>query len=202
LIILQGTLVFAVPIQNDPNGFEGIPWGATFSETDTFKKVEDAGRSQTYEMETGALSLGPAKVDSMQFVTSEGKFARVTVRYQGKATHDQILACGIATSLQSPRPVAFPCMEDYQQPLAGFEQRFTTDAACRAYLAKLRWPSGPPQGGISREQLDYSLDEFTFRFNRRTFRHRGKLFYRLVQQAGVVQPAPFSKLVAWPHHKA
>jgi hypothetical protein len=28
----------------------------------------------------------------MQFVTSEGKFARVTVRYQGKATHDQILA--------------------------------------------------------------------------------------------------------------
>ena len=33
----------------------------------------------------------------MQFVTSEGKFARVTVRYQGKATHDQILACGIAT---------------------------------------------------------------------------------------------------------
>jgi hypothetical protein len=48
-------------------------------------------------METGTLSLGPAKVDSMQFVTSEGKFARVTVRYQGKATHDQILACGIAT---------------------------------------------------------------------------------------------------------
>ena len=71
-------------------------------------------------------------------------------------------------------------MEDYQWPLAGFEQGFTTDAACRAYLAKLRWPSGPPQGGISREQLDYSLDEFTFRFNRRTFRHRGKLFYRLV----------------------
>jgi hypothetical protein len=27
----------------------------------------------------------------MRFVTSEGKFARVTVRYRGKATHDQIL---------------------------------------------------------------------------------------------------------------
>jgi len=91
-IILQGTLTFAVPMQNDPNGFEGIPWGATFSETDTFMKVEDAGRSQTYELKTGAPSLGPVKVDSMRFVTSEGKFARVTVRYQGKATHDQILA--------------------------------------------------------------------------------------------------------------
>ena len=90
--ILQNTLVFAVPMQNDPNGFEGIPWGATFSETDTFMKVEDAGPSQTYELKTGVPLLGPVKVDSLRFVTSEGKFARVTVRYQGKATHDQILA--------------------------------------------------------------------------------------------------------------
>ena len=90
-LILQGTLASAVPMQNDPNGFEGIPWGATFSETDAFIKIEDTGRSQTYELKTGAPSLGPVKVDSMRFVTSEGKFARVTVRYQGKATHDQIL---------------------------------------------------------------------------------------------------------------
>jgi hypothetical protein len=91
-LILQSTLAFAVPMQNDPNGFEGIPWGATFSETDTFMKVEDAGRSQTYELKAGAPTLGMVKVDSMRFVTSEGKFARVTVRYQGQATHDQILA--------------------------------------------------------------------------------------------------------------
>jgi len=91
-LVLQGASAFAVPMQNDPNGFEGIPWGATFSETDTFIKVEDAGRSQTYELKTVTPSLGPVKIDSMRFVTSEGKFARVTVRYQGKATHDQILA--------------------------------------------------------------------------------------------------------------
>src|SRR5437588_10024648 len=92
LLILQYTLAFGVPMQNDPNGFEGIPWGATFSETDTFMKIEDAGPSQTYELKTRVPSLGPVKVDSLRFVTSEGKFARVTVRYQGKATHDQILA--------------------------------------------------------------------------------------------------------------
>ena len=90
-LILQGAPVSAVPMQNDPNGFEGIPWGTTFLETDTFKKVEDAGRSQTYELKTGTPSLGPVKVDSMRFVTSEDKFARVTVRYQGRAIHDQIL---------------------------------------------------------------------------------------------------------------
>jgi hypothetical protein len=91
-LILQGTPVFAVPMQNDPNGFEGIPWGASFSETDTFVKVEDTGRSQTYELRTGSSSLGAVTVDSMRFVTSEGKFARVIVRYQGSVAHDRILA--------------------------------------------------------------------------------------------------------------
>ena len=90
--ILQSALAFAVPMENDPHGFEGIPWGSAFSETDTFIKVEDAGRSQTYELKSGAPSLGPAKVDSLRFVTSDGQFARVTVRYRGKPTHDQILA--------------------------------------------------------------------------------------------------------------
>ncbi len=42
-----------------------------------------------------------------------------------------------------------------------------------------RWLLGTHQGGVSHEQLDYYLDEFTFRFNRRRSRHRGLLFYRL-----------------------
>jgi hypothetical protein len=40
-----------------------------------------------------------------------------------------------------------------------------------------------PQGGYSKEHLPYYLDEFTFRFNRRTSKARGLLFYRLVTQA-------------------
>jgi hypothetical protein len=90
-LLQQGGPAFAVPMQNDPNGFEGIPWGATFSETDTFIKIEDTGKSQTYELKTEAPSLGPVRVDSMRFVTFEGQFSRVTVRYQSKAIHDQIL---------------------------------------------------------------------------------------------------------------
>ena len=37
--------------------------------------------------------------------------------------------------------------------------------------------------------------KITLRFNRRTSRHKGKLFYRLLQQAVSVEPVPFSKLV-------
>jgi transposase-like protein len=58
-----------------------------------------------------------------------------------------------------------------------------------------RWLLGTHQGAVTRAHLDYYLDEFTFRFNRRTSQHRGKLFYRLVQQAVAVDPAPYATLV-------
>lgn len=58
-----------------------------------------------------------------------------------------------------------------------------------------RWILGTHQGAISHEHLAYYLDEFTFRFNRRRSRNRGKLFFRLVQQAVIVEPAPYKSLV-------
>jgi transposase-like protein len=59
-----------------------------------------------------------------------------------------------------------------------------------------RWLMGTHQGAVSNEHLEYYLDEFTFRFNRRRSQHRGKLFYRLLQQAVVVEPLPYNQLIA------
>jgi len=59
-----------------------------------------------------------------------------------------------------------------------------------------RWLMGTHQGTLSREQLDTYLEEFTFRFNRRTSRYRWKLFYGLVSQAVSIEPAPYSRLAA------
>lgn len=89
---MQAVPALAIPMQNDPNGFEGIPWGAAFTESDQFVKVEDAGRVQTFELKTTPPTLGPATVESMKFSTIEGKFARVMVKYTGKETHDRLLA--------------------------------------------------------------------------------------------------------------
>ncbi len=58
-----------------------------------------------------------------------------------------------------------------------------------------RWLLGTHQGGVSTEHLDAYLDEFTFRFNRRKSRSRGKLFYRLLEQAVAVDPVPYKSLV-------
>lgn len=57
-----------------------------------------------------------------------------------------------------------------------------------------RWLLGTYQGAVRPSHLAYYLDEFTFRFNRRTSASRGKLFYRLVQQAMMVDPAPAATL--------
>jgi hypothetical protein len=58
-----------------------------------------------------------------------------------------------------------------------------------------RWLLGTHQGALSVEHLDYYLDEYTFRFNRRKSASRGKLFYRLLQQSVQLDPVPYGCIV-------
>jgi len=58
-----------------------------------------------------------------------------------------------------------------------------------------RWISGTHQGNIDPYHLPYYLDEFAFRFNRRLSSHRGKLFYRLIQQALATPPKTYKEIV-------
>jgi len=57
-----------------------------------------------------------------------------------------------------------------------------------------RWWLGTHHGAIAPWYLDYYLDEFTFRFNRRASRARGLLFYRLLEQTVAVDPVPFREI--------
>ncbi len=57
-----------------------------------------------------------------------------------------------------------------------------------------RWLLGTLQGSVGAKHLDYYLDEFTFRFNRRKSKKRGKLFYRLVQQGVQVDPVTWDEI--------
>lgn len=56
-----------------------------------------------------------------------------------------------------------------------------------------RWLLGTHQGRA--QHIDYYLDEFTFRFNRRTSKSRGQLFDRLVQHGVAINPIHKEKLV-------
>jgi transposase-like protein len=58
-----------------------------------------------------------------------------------------------------------------------------------------RWLLGTHQGAISHEHLSSYLNEFVFRFNRRTSADRGKLFLRLTQQAVIADPVTYAGLI-------
>jgi transposase-like protein len=58
-----------------------------------------------------------------------------------------------------------------------------------------RWVLGTHHGSVQPEHLDAYLEEFVFRFNRRTSRSRGLLFYRLLQQALASEPVTYRAVV-------
>ena len=57
-----------------------------------------------------------------------------------------------------------------------------------------RWILGTHHGSVQPDHLDAYLDEFVFRFNRRTSSSRGMLFYRLLQQAVVTKPVTYQNI--------
>jgi len=58
-----------------------------------------------------------------------------------------------------------------------------------------RWLLGTHQGSVSPEHLQAYLNEFTFRFNRRSSRRRGLLFYRLLEQAVITPPLTYQQTI-------
>lgn len=61
-----------------------------------------------------------------------------------------------------------------------------------------RFLLGTYQGAAKSGHIQHYLDEFTFRFNRRTSRSVGKIFMRLVQQATAVLPTTYRQMVGDP----
>ena len=53
-------------------------------------------------------------------------------------------------------------------------------------------------GAVSTAQLDWYLDEFNFRFNRRRATHRGLLFYRLLEESVVTPPLTYRSVTSPP----
>lgn len=63
-----------------------------------------------------------------------------------------------------------------------------------------RWLEGTHHGAVKPEHLQSYLDEFAFRFNRRLSQHRGKLFYRLAQQAVTTRPPGIKEFYTSKHN--
>lgn len=79
-------------IEKDSSGFYGISWGTSLADVQTLTLAETWDHVRGYDLKGGPPQLGNAKVEYARFFMIDGKFARVTIRYQGKQTHEQILA--------------------------------------------------------------------------------------------------------------
>lgn len=89
--LLTSSFSLAVPMVNDPKGFQGITWGAALSDNPALALVDEGSRIREYAFKKNAPMFGKATVDAVKLLTIEGKFARVTIRYQGNENHEHLL---------------------------------------------------------------------------------------------------------------
>ena len=132
------------------------------------------GRIRVRRMDRPTIeTMGPFIHDNIEPVA--------TVRTDGSALYKQLPQDGIEheprVQLASSRPA--------HASLPGVHRV--------ASLLK-RWLLGTHHGAVDPRHVDYYLDEFVFRFNRRSSRSRGMLFYRLMQQAAVSAPVTYSHI--------
>jgi hypothetical protein len=99
LVVLGGAFALVGPsltsagnMVNDPKGFHGIQWGSSLAKVPDLQLVHSEEHIQEYQLTQGPPPLGEAKVENMKFLAYDGEFARVSIRYKGKKTHEQVLA--------------------------------------------------------------------------------------------------------------
>ena len=139
--------------------------------------VEPGDQSSPYEARGGCLGREPAAL------RAAGRSAWHAGDHRWVSGLPRACRAGLP-----PRPRS--CPRQRRVPRC----RTTSCASRRLSIAGFSRLLATHQGAVSREHLDYYLDEFTFRFNRRTSRHRGKLFYRLLEQAVAVDPVPYAAM--------
>lgn len=76
----------------------------------------------------------------------------------------------------------------YPRSMGELQAWFTSDADCLDYLAKRRL-LGTHQGSVEEAHLQAYLDEFVFRFNRRTSGSRGLVFLRVLNWRSTTSPS-------------
>jgi transposase-like protein len=159
--------------------------GASTDKVPVMIAVENVGTQVNRKLRLGRVRLGVADAPgSKQLV----EFARSTV------------APGSLIRTDGARMFRVLDQEGYtHQYVSGYSSpepgHVTLPGPHRVASLLKRWNAGTHHYRVEREHLQYYLDEFTFRFNRRRSRARGLLFYRLLQQSVNTDPHPLADLI-------
>ena len=89
--VLHTLPVSAVPMMNDPKGFQNIEWGAALAGRTDVVPARTGPHITEYRSTTGPASFAGAQMTSILLLSIDDQFARVTIRYQGEQIHAQVM---------------------------------------------------------------------------------------------------------------
>lgn len=84
-------LAYAVPMINDPNGFQSLAWGISLATRPDLDVARAGPHVNEYRLREGPPSYAGIPVESLLLLSVGEQFARVTIHYQGEDRHKQIL---------------------------------------------------------------------------------------------------------------
>lgn len=84
-------LAHAVPMVNDPKGFQNLAWGASLTTRSDLEVARAGQHVNEYQLRDSPPLFAGIPVESVRFLSVDEQFARVTIRYQGDDRHRQIL---------------------------------------------------------------------------------------------------------------
>jgi hypothetical protein len=76
---------------NDPGGFLGIRWGVPLAGRSDLQQTYSGKDVGDYQLKNGPAMLGTIPVGGVTLTTWQDQFARVTIRYRGDDTHQQVM---------------------------------------------------------------------------------------------------------------
>lgn len=91
LLLAQQTPSGAVPMMNDPKGFENIAWGSTLRSRPDLEVTREGPHVMEYRLKGTVPAFAGIPVESIRLSAVDEQFARVTVRYHGEETHKRIM---------------------------------------------------------------------------------------------------------------
>ena len=86
------SVVYAVPLLNDPKGFHNIVWGVPLTARPEMEVTRAGPHVDEYRLKNEVTTFGGVPVESIRYLTVDRLFARVTIRYKGESSHKQIMA--------------------------------------------------------------------------------------------------------------
>jgi hypothetical protein len=89
--VLHTLPVSAVPMINDPKGFQNLAWGTALKGRTDVVPSRTGPHITEYRSTTGPATFAGAEMTSILLLSVDDQFARVTIRYQGEQTHAQVM---------------------------------------------------------------------------------------------------------------